>query len=272
METKTIKHEVIFCASPREVFETLMDAKKHAAFTGAPAEIDRRVGGKFTLYGGQLNGTILELEQDKRIVEDWRGLKWPEGHFSRLSLTLTALADGKRTQLSMTQTGVPADHFDDINQGWQTYYWTKMASYFRDEKVAVVRRFMEEFKNKANLDIVDELFTPNFVLHLPGVTLPPGPASQKAVGKTIFNAFSGVHVTVNDTIVEGDRVVERHTARATHVGEFNGVPATGRKVFWTENHIYRLENGKIAETWSEVSFHDLMAQITRPQAAGAQRA
>jgi uncharacterized protein YndB with AHSA1/START domain/ketosteroid isomerase-like protein len=272
METNTVKHEVTFCASPSEVFETLTDAKKHAAFTGMPADIDRRVGGKFILYGGQLNGTIIELDQDRRIVQDWRASKWPAGHFSRLSFALSPLAEGKRTQLSMTQTGVPADQFDDINQGWQVYYWTKMANYFRDEKVAVVRRFMEEFKNKANLDIVDELFTPNFALHLPGVSLPPVPASQKAVGKAIFDAFSDIRVTVNDTIVEGDRVVERHTAHATHVGEFNGVPATGRKVFWTENHIYRLKNGKIAEAWSEVSFHDLIAQLTKPVAAAAPKA
>jgi predicted ester cyclase len=71
-----------------------------------------------------------------------------------------------------------------------------------------------------------------------------------------------VRVTVNDTIVEGDRVVERHTARARHSGTFNGIHATDREVFWTENHIYRLHDGKIAETWSEISFHDLMAQIS----------
>jgi predicted ester cyclase len=41
-----------------------------------------------------------------------------------------------------------------------------------------------------------------------------------------------------------------------------GVPATGRKVFWTENHIYRMRNGQIAETWSVVSFHHLLAQLT----------
>jgi predicted ester cyclase len=69
----------------------------------------------------------------------------------------------------------------------------------------------------------------------------------------IFDAFSDVHVIVNDTIVEGDRVVERHTARARHTGTFNGVPATGRDVGSTENHIYRLKDGKIAEAWSEVS-------------------
>lgn len=266
METATIQHEVTFSASPREVFEALVDAKKHAAFTGAPAEIERRAGGKFTCYGGQLSGTIIELDPDRRIVEDWRSTKWPAGHFSRLSFVLTPLAEGRRTQLSMIHSGVPAGDFNDINKGWQVYYWSKMADYFREEKVKVVRRFMEEFKNKANLDIVDELFTPDFVLHFPGPALPPGPATQKAVGKSIFTSFSDVHVTVNDTIVEGDRVVERHTAHATHVGEFNGIPATGRKVFWTENHIYRLENGKIAEAWSELSFHDLMAQIGKPKA------
>ncbi|HXY55455.1 MAG TPA: hypothetical protein VEM40_12375 [Nitrospirota bacterium] len=87
-------------------------------------------------------------------------------------------------------TGAPALIGDEINSGWSEFYWTKMAAYFRDEKVAVVRRFMEEFKNKANLDIVDQLFAPDFVLHLPGKAIPPGPAGQKMVGKATFSAFS----------------------------------------------------------------------------------
>jgi predicted ester cyclase len=77
----------------------------------------------------------------------------------------------------------------------------------------------------------------------------------------IFAAFGNVHVDVNDTIVEGDRVVERHTATAVHKGEFMGIPASGKTVSWTENHIYRIADGEIAETWSEVSFHDLLKQI-----------
>jgi len=93
--------------------------------------------------------------------------------------------------------------------------------------------------------------------------------AQKNVGRAIFAAFGDVHVEVNDTIVEGDRVVERHTARAVHKGEFQGIPATGKKVFWTENHIYRIVDGKIAETWSEPSFHDLLAQIRGAKTAQA---
>jgi ketosteroid isomerase-like protein len=207
------------------------------------------------------------LKDDESIVQDWRAKNWPKGHYSRVSFSLTPLAEGRSSLLSFVQIGLPNDHFDDINRGWHTHYWLKMAEYRRQSQVAVVGRFMEEFKNTANLDIVDELFTSDFVLHLPGMQLPPGPQSQKNVGRTIFDAFSDVHVIVNDTIVEGDRVVERHTARARHTGTFNGVPATGQDVGWTENHIYRLKDGKIAEAWSEVSFHDLIAQITAQAAS-----
>ena len=268
MKTRIITHEVTFSASPNEVYEALMDPAKHSKFTGAPALIERKPGGRFA-YGEVLSGRIVELKQDELIVLSWRADDWPKGHYSEVTFTLTPHAHGRRTQLSLVQTGVPENKFDEINSGWPEFYWTKMAAYFRDEKVTVVRRFMEEFKNKANLDIVDQLFAPDFVLHLPGKAIPPGPAGQKMVGKAIFSAFSDVQVSVEDTIVEGDRVVERHRARAVHTGEFNGVPATGRKVYWTENHIYRIKDGKIAEAWSEVSFHDLMAQITSKEAVAA---
>jgi predicted ester cyclase len=69
-------------------------------------------------------------------------------------------------------------------------------------------------------------------------------------------------VSLQDLVVERDRVVESHIARATHKGEFLGHSATGKKIHWTENHIYRLENGKIAEVWSEASFYNLLEQIS----------
>lgn len=266
--TKTITHEVTFSASPNEVYETLMDPTKHSKFTGAPAMIERKPGGRFS-YGEVLSGEIIELRQDVRIVLSWRAEDWPKSHYSQVIFTLTPLADGRRTQLSLVHTGVPEDKFDEINNGWQEFYWTKMAAFFREEKVAVVRRFTEGFTKMENLNIVDELFTPDFVLHVPGITLPPGPASWKALGKAFFMAFSEVQVFVEDTLVEGDRVAERHRTLAVHTGEFNGVPATGRKVYLTENHIYRIKEGKIAEEWSEVSLHDLMAQITSRRAVAA---
>ena len=71
--------------------------------------------------------------------------------------------DGRGTQLSMVQTNVPAEKYESINGGWRQYYWTKMSEYLRARKVAPVRRFLEEFKNHANIDVVDETWTPDAV-------------------------------------------------------------------------------------------------------------
>src|SRR6266498_3601 len=51
MRTKTIRQSVTFNVVPHEVFEALMDSKKHAKFTGAPAKISRKIGGKFMAHG-----------------------------------------------------------------------------------------------------------------------------------------------------------------------------------------------------------------------------
>jgi predicted ester cyclase/uncharacterized protein YndB with AHSA1/START domain len=267
METKTVTQEVFLNAVPHEVFEAYMDDKQHSGFTGSPAVIDRRPGGRFSAYGEQLSGTTQEIGQDRKIVQDWRSSKWPAGHFSRLSLTLSPIYGGRGTQLSLVQTSVPAEAYEAINSGWREHYWNKLGEYLRAKKVAVVRRFLEEFKNRANIEVVDETWTPDSMLHVTGFPLPPGRDAQKNIGRAIFAAFGDVHVEVNDTIVEGDRVVERHTAHAVHRGEFMGIPATGKKVFWTENHIYRIANGRIAETWSEPSFHDLLNQIRGTKSA-----
>ncbi len=129
------------------------------------------------------------------------------------------------------------------------------------ENKAVVRRFSEEFKNRANLSIVDELMTPDFVHHFKDPRLAPGREGLKQLGQSIFAGFSDVHVTVEALIAEGDLVVERSTARARHSGEFSRVPPTGHAVVWTEIHVYRLMDGKIAELWSEFDLLGILMQI-----------
>ena len=66
--TREIKHQVTICAPPAQVFEALMDQRKHAAFTGERATISRRVGSPFRCYGSYITGINLEIEPGKRIV------------------------------------------------------------------------------------------------------------------------------------------------------------------------------------------------------------
>jgi activator of HSP90 ATPase len=118
---KTIRQKVTFKTEPHEVYEALMDSKKHAAFTGGEARISRQVGGKFSIYGGDIEGKNLELVPDQKIMQSWRYSDWEEGHYSTATFALEKVEKG--TRLIFTQTDVPDEHYEDIKQGWKDYYW-----------------------------------------------------------------------------------------------------------------------------------------------------
>lgn len=124
MKTKNIRQSVTFKASPHEVYEALMDSRRHAKFTGEKARISRKIGGKLIAYGGYIEGANLDLVPDKKIVQLWRGSDWPKGHYSKATFVLRKVKDG--TRLTFTQTGAPAQYYDNIKQGWRDFYWAPM--------------------------------------------------------------------------------------------------------------------------------------------------
>ncbi len=133
MKTKTLRQSVVFKASPHDVYELLMDSKKHGELTGSTAKISREVEGKFSIYRGEVEGSNLVLVQDRKIVQAWRYAMegWPEGHFSKAIFSIHKL-NGK-TKLSFVQTGVPAECADSIAEGWKEYYWKPMKKMLEKE-------------------------------------------------------------------------------------------------------------------------------------------
>jgi activator of HSP90 ATPase len=124
MKTKTIRQSVTFKASSAEVYEMLIDSKKHAKFTGSVVQMSRDLGGKFSVYGGDIQGVNLELVPGQRIVQSWRYSDWPEGHYSKATFSLKEVSGG--TRLTFTRVGIPEEFYDDIKQGWRDYYWAPM--------------------------------------------------------------------------------------------------------------------------------------------------
>ncbi len=118
---KTIKQSATFKAGAHDVYEALMDAKKHAAFTGGRAVISREAGGRFSTFDGYAEGKNVELVPDKKIVQTWRASDWPEGIYSEVTFELQE-TNGK-TRLVFTQTGVPDESAGAIAQGWREFYW-----------------------------------------------------------------------------------------------------------------------------------------------------
>jgi activator of HSP90 ATPase len=127
--SKIIKQTVTFKATPHEVYETLMDSKKHAAFTGGKASISRRIGGSIMAYDNYITGKNIELVPDKKIVQDWRAVDWPEDYFSRVTFELTAIPHG--TRLDFTHADVPEGTEKEFTQGWIDNYWEPMKKYLQ---------------------------------------------------------------------------------------------------------------------------------------------
>jgi steroid delta-isomerase-like uncharacterized protein len=131
-----------------------------------------------------------------------------------------------------------------------------------EENKATVRRWYEDLFNPGNLDLADEIVTPDHAHHDP--TLPDissGPEGQRQLVSLYRGAFPDAHITVEDQLAEGDKVVTRWSAAGTHQGELMGVPPSGNRVEISGISINRVSGGKIQETWSNYDALGIMQQI-----------
>jgi activator of HSP90 ATPase len=99
---------------------------------GSAVKVERKVGGRFSVYDGEIQGENLELIPDRKIVQSWRYADWPKDHYSKVTFLLTAEPNG--TRLSFSQTGVPERHYEEIKQGWKDYYWNPLKETLRKQK------------------------------------------------------------------------------------------------------------------------------------------
>jgi predicted ester cyclase len=119
---------------------------------------------------------------------------------------------------------------------------------------ANMRRIPEEMFNKGNLAVADEVIAADYVEHVTGLPpdFPSGVEGLKQVATMIRAAFPDFHYTIEDEIAEGDKVVQRLTARGTNTGQLFGMPPSGKQATWTEIHICRCMNGKLVEHWANI--------------------
>ena len=128
-----------------------------------------------------------------------------------------------------------------------------------DENKALVRRFIKEIFEQGRPEAVDELCTDYFIGHTWGNADKEG---LKAAMARVAQGLADAKFVIDDEIGEGDRVAVRLTASARHVGDFMGMPATGRSYEIGEIHIFRVRDGKVSEHWHQFDSAGLMKQLT----------
>jgi activator of HSP90 ATPase len=128
MQTRTLQQVVTFKASPREVYDMIMDSRKHGSLSGEPARISKKVGGKFTAWGSHLSGMNLVLKPGKKIVQAWRATGWWPDHYSIAIFDISKTRGGSK--LKFTQIGIPPGRYSGHYRGWIETYWTPMQEIF----------------------------------------------------------------------------------------------------------------------------------------------
>jgi steroid delta-isomerase-like uncharacterized protein len=118
-----------------------------------------------------------------------------------------------------------------------------------EQNKAIARRVFEEVWNKGNLAALDEIYVADVVGHNAPPGQPPGIEGARQFIGMYLQAFPDTRMVVEDQVAEGDKVVTRWTATATHQGELMGMPPTGKSARVTGITINRLEGGKIVEEW-----------------------
>jgi activator of HSP90 ATPase len=122
----TIHQEVTFSAAPSRVYEFLVDSRRFAEVTGAPASGDASEGAPFSIFGGHISGRHVELVHDKRVVQAWRAKTWPEGVYSLVRFELAPAGAG--TKIVFDHDAFPEEMKDHLAKGWQSNYWDAIAN------------------------------------------------------------------------------------------------------------------------------------------------
>lgn len=135
-----------------------------------------------------------------------------------------------------------------------------------EENAAIARRWHAEAISNHDLAVLDEILAPDVAQD--SATFADNPGPRDVLG-ALFAGFPDVQHEVEAVITDGDLVVVRYTATGTHEGEFQGYAPTGNTVTWTGINIYRIDCGRIAETWSEVDGLGRIEQMTGSEAGAA---
>jgi steroid delta-isomerase-like uncharacterized protein len=127
-------------------------------------------------------------------------------------------------------------------------------------EMATLRRFHDAMNSRdlaAILKAIDETVAPDVRFHAPVPVGATGREALKQIWTGLLEAFPDIHVAVEDTLSEGDRIVARNTVTGTNSGRYMGRPPTGKSVSYSEIFIFRMADGRIAEVWGVV---DVLSQ------------
>jgi len=129
-----------------------------------------------------------------------------------------------------------------------------------DDNKALAHRMVEEFWNNKNLDVISEIIALDCPHYMNGIENFKGPEGFRKAAESWIQGFPNMHITIEDQVVEGDKVVSRCKVKAKHDGPLQfalmptAIPATGKSLDLEMVSIARIADGKMVENWDTGDF------------------
>jgi predicted ester cyclase len=134
-----------------------------------------------------------------------------------------------------------------------------MSTSTTQHRAETVAHAFADLMNGHDPDVVDSFITEDYINH--NYFVENGREANRAFWTTWFAAFPDTEVTLDDVLVDGDRVAGRFTYRATFQGPFMGLQPTGRPVQMHSIDIWRVVGGMAVEHWDQLDGQAFFAQL-----------
>jgi len=129
MSTESIEVFGVIHAAPERIYQAWLNSSEHSAMTGGQATVDPNIGGRFSVWDGYAEGSTIELEPGRRIVQRWRSTEFPlEAGDSLLEIRFEPFENG--TRVAFLHSEIPEGQATKYEQGWREQYLEPMDRYF----------------------------------------------------------------------------------------------------------------------------------------------
>jgi steroid delta-isomerase-like uncharacterized protein len=222
-------------------------------------EISRNVAGFFAAFPRREHQVALTVESGEMVAIEGRWVathdsgRPVEAPFAAIMQVRAEHAAAVRLYLDTAALLAQLNPTDDV----------------RSQNKERYRRWFTDVVSRGDLAATEEMLSEDYRLHFPGFPEPVDREGHKALVMLFRSGFPDWVETVEDVIAEDDRVVARIHGQGTHLGEFQGVEATGRQVSATGIGIARISDGRIVEVWAAYDGQGLLDQLRAPHRSAA---
>ncbi|MFZ4522417.1 MAG: SRPBCC domain-containing protein [Bacteroidales bacterium] len=125
---KDFRKYYTIAAPAEDVYTALTNPVTIELWSGEPAEMSTTPGSEFSLWDGSIVGKNLEFEPGKKLVQHWYFGDQTEDSI----VTILLHAKGLGTSVELTHTNIPDEDFEDIEDGWNNYYFGALRDFYKE--------------------------------------------------------------------------------------------------------------------------------------------